>query len=93
MTTAAQEYCGCAYSLRDSNLWRKQNGIPPVKVGGTTAGLGTRYFEDPAADAAEESQAVVDSFFAEAAEQFNDEAHRARVAEKELGQHPSPYRS
>ena len=29
----------------------------------------------------------------EAAEQFNDEAHRARVAEKELGQHPSPYRS
>jgi hypothetical protein len=51
-----QEYCGCSYSLRDSNLWRKSQGIPPVRIGGETAGLGTRYFEDPEADAAEESQ-------------------------------------
>ena len=50
-----QEYCGCSYSLRDSNLWRKKEGIPLVKIGGETAGLGTRYFEDPATDAAEES--------------------------------------
>lgn len=49
-----QEYCGCAYSLRDSNVWRKNNGIPPVKIGGDVAGLGTRYFENPEADAAEE---------------------------------------
>ena len=42
-----QEYCGCAYSLRDSNTWRKAQGIPPVKIGGTEAGLGTRHFEDP----------------------------------------------
>ena len=78
-----QEYCGCAYSLRDSNLWRRQNGIPAVRVGGTTAGLGTRYFEDPEADAAEESQEVVDAFFAEAATQFNDDDHRDRVQAKE----------
>jgi len=38
-----QEYCGCAYSLRDSNLYRKKHGIPLVKIGGETAGLGTRY--------------------------------------------------
>ena len=37
-----QEYCGCGPSLRDSNLWRKAEGIPPVKIGGETAGLGTR---------------------------------------------------
>ena len=35
-----QEYCGCSYSLRDSNLYRKQNNIPPVKIGGEEAGLG-----------------------------------------------------
>ena len=34
-----QEYCGCAYSLRDSNLWRKKEGIPPVQIGGETAGI------------------------------------------------------
>lgn len=27
-----QQYCGCEYSLRDSNLWRKKNGKPLVKV-------------------------------------------------------------
>ena len=67
-----QEYCGCSFSLRDSNLWRKKEGIPPVRIGGNRAGLGTRYFEDPATDAAEESQEVVDQFFADAAEQFGD---------------------
>ena len=56
-----QEYCGCSYSLRDSNTWRKSLGVPPVKIGGEVAGLGTRYFEDPVADAEEESQEVVDA--------------------------------
>lgn len=28
-----QEYCGCAYSLRDSNHWRKAQGRPPIKIG------------------------------------------------------------
>ena len=63
-----QEYCGCAYSLRDSNEWRKANGIPLVQIGGETAGLGNRYFSDPFADAEEESQEVVDEFFAQAQE-------------------------
>jgi predicted adenine nucleotide alpha hydrolase (AANH) superfamily ATPase len=37
-----QEYCGCSYSLRDSNLWRKTQGILPVRIGGDTAGMGMR---------------------------------------------------
>ena len=61
-----QEYCGCSYSLRDSNDWRKANGIPKIKIGGDAAGLGDRYFSDPLVDAAEESQEVVDEFFAQA---------------------------
>jgi hypothetical protein len=73
-----QEYCGCAYSLRDSNVWRAQQGIAPVSIGGDTAGLGTRYFEDAAADAAEESQEVVDSFFRDAQAGFGDTDRTAR---------------
>lgn len=75
-----QEYCGCTYSLRDSNLWRKTQGIPPVKIGGEVAGLGTRYFEDPAADAAEESQEVVDQFFNDAQNHFGDVVLKERYA-------------
>jgi len=63
-----QEYCGCSYSLRDSNDWRKANGIPKIQIGGESAGLGERYFTDPLVDAAEESQDVVDEFFAQANE-------------------------
>lgn len=63
-----QEYCGCSYSLRDSNEWRLANGIPKIKIGGETAGLGDRYFSDPLVDAQEESQHVVDEFFAQANE-------------------------
>jgi len=58
-----QEYCGCSHSLRDSNEWRKANGIPKIRIGGDTAGLGERYFCDPITDAQEESQDVVDEFF------------------------------
>ncbi|MFC2307436.1 MAG: epoxyqueuosine reductase QueH [Neisseria elongata] len=28
-----QEYCGCAYSLRDSNAHRKSQGRIPIKLG------------------------------------------------------------
>lgn len=28
-----QEYCGCAYSLRDTNQWRVKNGRTPIKIG------------------------------------------------------------
>ena len=63
-----QEYCEFSYSLRDSNEWRKANGIPKIQIGGDTAGLGERYFTDPLVDAAEESQEVVDEFLAQANE-------------------------
>ncbi len=28
-----QEYCGCIYSLRDSNKWRKKNERPLIQIG------------------------------------------------------------
>ena len=28
-----QQYCGCSYSLRDANLWRKQQGREAIKIG------------------------------------------------------------
>lgn len=28
-----QEYCGCVYSLRDTNLWRKENQRERIKIG------------------------------------------------------------
>jgi hypothetical protein len=28
-----QEYCGCAYSLRDTNRWRKENDRDRIKIG------------------------------------------------------------
>lgn len=28
-----QEYCGCAYSLRDTNAWRKKNQRERIKIG------------------------------------------------------------
>jgi predicted adenine nucleotide alpha hydrolase (AANH) superfamily ATPase len=28
-----QEYCGCIYSLRDTNNWRKINGREEIKIG------------------------------------------------------------
>jgi hypothetical protein len=71
-----QEYCGCIYSLRDSNIYRKNAGIPAVKIGGSEAGLGTRHFEDPEADAEEENQDVVDDFFREAEQSFRNERIR-----------------
>jgi predicted adenine nucleotide alpha hydrolase (AANH) superfamily ATPase len=28
-----QEYCGCVYSMRDTNKWRTQNGRERIKIG------------------------------------------------------------
>jgi predicted adenine nucleotide alpha hydrolase (AANH) superfamily ATPase len=28
-----QQYCGCIYSLRDTNRWRTANGRPPITIG------------------------------------------------------------
>lgn len=28
-----QEYCGCVFSLRDSNLWRRKKGQEPIQIG------------------------------------------------------------
>jgi predicted adenine nucleotide alpha hydrolase (AANH) superfamily ATPase len=28
-----QEYCGCIYSLRDSNAWRESKGRPAIEIG------------------------------------------------------------
>jgi predicted adenine nucleotide alpha hydrolase (AANH) superfamily ATPase len=38
-----QEYCGCVYSLRDTNAWRKQNGRDRVKIG-------VNYYSDESQD-------------------------------------------
>ena len=53
-----QQYCGCSYSLRDSNEWREEQGLEPIQIGST-------FYEDPVADSLEESREVVDSFFSE----------------------------
>uniref|UniRef100_A0A061S2M7 Epoxyqueuosine reductase n=1 Tax=Tetraselmis sp. GSL018 TaxID=582737 RepID=A0A061S2M7_9CHLO len=52
-----QEYCGCAFSLRDSNAWRKKQGMKPIQIG--KGG----NFGDAEFDAEEENQEVVHSFF------------------------------
>jgi predicted adenine nucleotide alpha hydrolase (AANH) superfamily ATPase len=28
-----QEYCGCIYSLRDTNIWRERNNKPKIVIG------------------------------------------------------------
>jgi len=28
-----QEYCGCAYSLRDTNRHRREQGREPIRIG------------------------------------------------------------
>jgi len=55
-----QEYCGCSYSLRDSNAFRAKQGLDPIRIGeGDT-------YSDPLKDAAEESEELVSGFFDEA---------------------------
>lgn len=38
-----QEYCGCVYSLRDTNSWRKKNQRERIKIG-------IHYYQDEAAN-------------------------------------------
>jgi predicted adenine nucleotide alpha hydrolase (AANH) superfamily ATPase len=91
-----QEYCGCSFSLRDSNIYRRENGIPPVKIGGEEAGHGPRYFSDPVVDAEEEKQEVVDAFFqsATAPVAFGDERRQMYAERKKCqsveGTAPAP---
>lgn len=54
-----QEYCGCSYSLRDNNYFRKKHGQPSIVIGG--GGV----YADPIADSMEESKEVVEEFFKE----------------------------
>lgn len=35
-----QEYCGCAYSLRDTNQWRRDNGRKAIEIG-------VKYYGNP----------------------------------------------
>ena len=49
-----------------------------------TLGAVDRYFEDPEADAEEESQEVVDQFFRSAQEQFGDEGLKAKQQRQKL---------
>jgi hypothetical protein len=36
-----QEYCGCVYSLRDTNAWRVRNGRAKIELGQKYYGLET----------------------------------------------------
>ncbi|HUH40045.1 MAG TPA: epoxyqueuosine reductase QueH [Castellaniella sp.] len=38
-----QEYCGCVYSLRDTNRWRRENGRDRVRIG-------VKYYGDDASE-------------------------------------------
>ena len=44
-----QEYCGCAYSLRDTNAWRREKGREPIKIG-------VKYYGDDDANDANEGR-------------------------------------
>ena len=69
-----QEYCGCSFSLRDSNLDRKARGVDPIVIGG-----GGNY-ADPVADSEEESPEVVAAFFKETnSEQFQEKLKNSSV--------------
>lgn len=47
-----QEYCGCAYSLRDTNLVRIKAGRTPIKIGTMFYGQENNAQEQPSGDAA-----------------------------------------
>ena len=70
-----QEYCGCSYSLRDSNHWRAKAGQPPIQIGGDS------YYSDPEVDEQEESVEVVAQFFSDAAT-FEEDLKRTYAARR-----------
>ena len=74
-----QEYCGCSYSLRDSNHWRAKNGQPPVQIGDPES-----YYSNPEVDEKEESLEVVQSFFADSTE-FESELKQIYADRRKAG--------
>ena len=50
-----QEYCGCAYSLRDTNAWRLKNNMEKIEI--------CTKFYSPEDTLEDESEAVVNQFF------------------------------
>ena len=56
-----QQYCGCSFSLRDSNQWREEEGLEPIQIGNKHHS----FYNDPVEDAKEESREIVDAFFGE----------------------------
>ena len=70
-----QEYCGCSYSLRDSNHWRSKQGLPPVEVAGAS------YYSDPVVDEQEEAVEVVESFFSDSTS-FEEELKKTYAARR-----------
>jgi predicted adenine nucleotide alpha hydrolase (AANH) superfamily ATPase len=74
MSFYKQEYCGCSYSLRDTNQYRKKEGLPPVSIGGDN------YYSDPEKDSEEESLEAVAQFF----EDTNSEEQERRRQIREM---------
>ena len=57
MSFYKQEYCGCSFSLRDVNAYRRSQGQSPIRI------PSNEIYNDPAKDNAEESLEAVESFF------------------------------
>jgi len=49
-----QEYCGCIYSLRDTNSWREQNGREKIKIG-------EEFYEEKILDAPRETSDILEN--------------------------------
>ena len=64
-----QEYCGCSYSLRDSNHWRAKQGLAPVQIGADS------FYSNAEVDEQEESVEVVSAFFRDSST-FEEELKR-----------------
>jgi hypothetical protein len=73
-----QEYCGCTYSLRDSNHYREKEGLPRIVTGG--GGV----YSDPAFDEQEESVEVVASFFKDS-KNFEEELKQTYAKRRKAG--------
>lgn len=67
-----QEYCGCAFSLRDTNEYRRKEGIDPVVV------AGGKVYADPELDSQEESPEVVREFFEHTTSPQQEQARELR---------------
>ena len=66
-----QEYCGCSYSLRDVNAYRRAEGKGDIRIPSSAT------YEDADADAEEESEDNVESFF-----KYDAANERSRVEER-----------